>query len=125
MRWLVLGLVWLTMATTAAAVDDPPLREPAAAGVSASARFNEGRVLAERRDWPAAERKYREAIALDSASPEPWACQEALRLLEYLGHAYLAMGRLDDARAVVARLRPLDPREAEELDETIARAARR
>jgi len=77
MRWLVLGLVWLTMATTAAAVDDPPLREPDAAGVSAPARLNEGR------------------------------------------------GRLDDARAVPARLRPLDPREARELDGAIARAARR
>ncbi len=101
MRWLVLGLVWLTMATPAAAVDDSPLREPAAAGVSAPAPFNEGRVLAERRDWPAAERKYREAIALDPAPPEPCAYQEALRL------------------------RPLDPREAEALDEAIARAVRR
>ena len=150
MRWLVLGLVWLAMATTAAAGDDPPLREPDGAGAGAPARFNEGRVLAERRDWPAAERKYREAIALDPTLPEPWnglgfalrqqgrwdesvhAYREALRLrpdypqaLEYLGHAYLAMGRLDDARAVLARLRPLDPREAEELDEAIAQAARR
>jgi Flp pilus assembly protein TadD len=116
MRWLVLGFMWLAMATTAAAVDDPPLREPDGAGASAPARFNEGRVLAERRDWPTAERKYREALRLRPDDPQA---------LEYLGHAYLAMGRLDDARAVLARLRPLDPREAEELDEAIAQATRR
>jgi Flp pilus assembly protein TadD len=150
MRWLVLGLVWLAMAQTATAVDDPPLREPDGAGASAPARFNEGRVLADRRDWAAAEQKYREAIALDPALPEPWnglgfalrqqgrfdesvkAYREALRLrpdypqaLEYLGHAYVAMGRLDDARAVLARLRPLDPREADELNEAIAKASPR
>ncbi len=150
MRWLVLGLVWLAMAAPAAAVDDPPLREPEGAGASAPARFNEGRALAERRDWAAAEQKYREAIALDPALPEPWnglgfalrqqsrfdesvkAYREALRLrpdypqaLEYLGHAYVAMGRLDDARAILTRLRPLDPREADELGEAIATAARR
>ena len=150
MRWLALMLIWLTVATTAVAVDDPPLREPEGGGATAPARFNEGRALAERRDWLAAEQKYREAIALDPALPEPWnglgfalrqqsrwdesvkAYREALRLrpdypqaLEYLGHAYVAMGRLDDARAVLARLRPLDSREAEELDEAIARAARR
>ena len=57
---------------------------------------------------------------------------EALRLrpnyalaLEYLGHAYVEMGRLDDARGVLARLRPLDPGEADELAQAIARAARR
>ena len=149
MRWLPLGLVWLAMATSAGAVDDPPLRQPEAGGVSAPVRFNEGRALAERRDWPAAEQKYREAIALDPALPEPWnglgfalrkqgrfdesvkAYREALRLrpdypqaLEYLGHAYVAMGRFDDARAVLARLRPLDPREADELDAAITQAAR-
>src|SRR5262249_17034460 len=38
MRWLPLGLVWLAMATAAGAVDDWPLREPEAAGVSAPVR---------------------------------------------------------------------------------------
>ena len=150
MRWLVLGLAWLAMATVAHAVDDPPLRVPDDGAVSAQARFNEGRALAERRDWPAAERRYRDAIELDPALPEPWnglgyalrqqrrwdesvkAYLEALRLrpnypqaLEYLGQAYVEMGRLDDARAVHARLQPLDPREADELAQAIARAARR
>jgi tetratricopeptide (TPR) repeat protein len=151
MRWAALGLVWLALVSTAAAVDDPPLPVPDLGGaVSAQARFNEGRALAEARDWPAAERKYREAIELDPALPEPWnglgyalrqqrrwdesvkAYLEALRLrpsypqaLEYLGHAYVEMGRLDDARAVLARLRPLDPAEADELAQAITRAARR
>jgi len=62
MRWLVLGLAWPAMAMVAHAVDDPPLRVPDDGGaVSAQARFNEGRALAERRDRPAAERKYRDA----------------------------------------------------------------
>jgi tetratricopeptide (TPR) repeat protein len=150
MRWVMLGLVWLATATVAHAVDDPPLRVPDEGVVSAQARFNEGRVLAERRDWAAAGRKYREAIQLDPALPEPWnglgyalrqqrrwdesvkAYLEALRLrpnypqaLEYLAHAYVEMGRLDDPRAAHARLQPLDPREAEELAQAIARAARR
>ncbi len=149
MRGAVLGLVWLAMATAASAADDPPLREPEG-GPSAQTRFNEGRALAERRDWSAAERRYREAIELDPTLPEPWnglgyalrqqrrwdesvkAYLEALRLrpnyalaLEYLGHAYVEMGRLDDARGVLARLRPLDPGEADELAQAIARAARR
>src|SRR3989440_7883428 len=72
MRWLVLGLGWLAMATVAHAVGDPPLRVPNDGAVSAQARFNEGRALAERRDWPAAERRYRDAIELDPALPEPW-----------------------------------------------------
>jgi Flp pilus assembly protein TadD len=150
MRWAVLGFAWLVAAAVAHAVDDPPLPVPEGGGaVSAQARFNEGRALAEGRDWAAAERKYREAIELDPALPEPWnglgyalrqqrrwdesvkAYREALRLrpdypqaLEYLGHAYVEMGRLDDARAVLARLRPLDPREADELAQAITRAAR-
>jgi tetratricopeptide (TPR) repeat protein len=146
----MLGLAWLALATVAHAVDDAPLRVPEGGAATAQARFNEGRALAERRDWPGAERKYREAIQLDPALPEPWnglgyalrqqrrwdesvkAYLEALRLrpsypqaLEYLGHAYVEMGRLDDARAVHARLAPLDPREAAELARAIARAARR
>jgi Flp pilus assembly protein TadD len=131
MRWIVFGLLWLAVVAPGSAAEDPAMREPDAGGVSA-------------------ERKYRDAITLDPSLPEPWnglgyalrqqrrleeserAYREALRLrpdyplaLEYLGHAYVEMGRLDDACAVLARLRPLDPREADELAEAIARAARR
>ena len=44
--------------------------------------------------------------------------------LEYLGEAYVKMGRLDDARAVLARLRVLDAARAAELDEEIRTATR-
>src|SRR5207302_1643203 len=57
MRWLVLGLAWLAMATVAHAVDDPPLRVPDDGAVSAQARFNEGRALGTRA--PAAARSAR------------------------------------------------------------------
>ena len=60
------------------------------------------------------------------------AYQEALRLrpqypqaLEYLGEAYVQLGRLAEAREVLARLEPLDPKEADELARAIAQAARR
>src|SRR5262249_59034503 len=118
--------------------------------VGGVARVNGGEALDERRGGNAAKKKARDATELDPALPEPWnglgyalrqqarwdesvnAYREALRLrpnypqaLECLGHAYVAMGRLDDARAVLARLRPLDPREADELADAIARAPRR
>lgn len=58
-----------------------------------------------------------------------WAAAEALRLrpdfpeaLEYLGEAYVKMGRLDDARRILDRLRPLDAERAQELAEEIAQA---
>ena len=51
---------------------------------------------------------------------------EALRLrpnypeaLEYLGEAYVKLGRPDDARKVLDRLRPLDRARAQELAEVI------
>ena len=57
------------------------------------------------------------------------AYHEALRLrpdfpeaLEYLGEAYVKMGRLDDARRILARLRPLDAHRADELADEIAKA---
>jgi len=74
MRWAVLGLAWLAMAPVAVAyaVDDAPLPVPVDRGgaPSAEAGFNEGRALAEGRDWAGAERKYREAIQLDPREAE-------------------------------------------------------
>jgi tetratricopeptide (TPR) repeat protein len=45
--------------------------------------------------------------------------------LEYLGEAYVQMGKLAEAQAVLDRLRPLDPKEAEELAKAIAAANKR
>jgi superkiller protein 3 len=86
----------------------------------------------------------RAAVALRSAFPDAWnelgyalrnqgryaeslaAHDEALRLrpdfpaaLEYLGEAYVKMGRVDDARRVLDRLRALDAGRAQELAEVI------
>jgi tetratricopeptide (TPR) repeat protein len=115
---------------------------------SAESRVNDGQRLAAAKEWADAERAYRDAIALRRDIPEAWnglgyalrqqgrytesisAYEVALRLrpqypqaLEYLGEAYVKLGRLDDAREILARLRPLDAHEAEELAEAIANAA--
>jgi cytochrome c-type biogenesis protein CcmH/NrfG len=113
---------------------DEPTASPA------EARLQDGRGLADKQDWAAAETAFRDAIRLRSAFPEAWnglghalrmqkkyaesvqSYQEALRLrpdypqaLEYLGEAYVQMGKLDDARALLRRLQVLDPREAAAL----------
>ena len=69
------------------------------------------------------QKKYTESIA---------AYEEALKrrpnyaqALEYLGEAYVQLGRLDEARAIHARLQPLDAREARELAQAVEKAARR
>ena len=48
--------------------------------------------------------------------------REATKALEYLGEAYVKMGKLDDARAVLGRLEPLDKKEAAELRAAIDKA---
>src|SRR5256714_1217684 len=115
-------------------------RSATPAAPSAESRFDQGQALARQSDWAGAEQAYREATRVRPAFPEAWnglghalrkrgkfeesvkAYQEALRLrpqypqaLEYLGEAYVRMGRLAEAREVLARLRPLDPKEADEL----------
>jgi len=92
---------------------------------------------------------FRRAVALRAAFPEAWnelgfalrnqhryaeslaAYDEALRqrpsfpeALEDLGEAYVKLGRLDDARRVLERLRPLDAGRAAELAEEIRTATR-
>jgi cytochrome c-type biogenesis protein CcmH/NrfG len=110
--------------------------EPGAAATPES-RLNDGLALADKQDWRGAEAAFRDAIRLRAAFPEAWnglghalrmqknypesvqSYQEALRLrpdypqaLEYLGEAYVQMGKLDEARALLRRLRALDPSEA-------------
>lgn len=120
------------------------------AAPTAQSRFDQGQALARQSDWAGAATAYREATRLRPAFPEAWnglghalrkqgrfdesvtAYREALRLrpaypqaLEYLGEAYVQLGRLAEARAVLERLRPLDPKEAAELAQAIAKAAKR
>ena len=107
----------------------------------ADSEYNRGMRARVARDWPAAVMAFRQALALRREFPDAWnelgyafrnqgryaesldAYHEALRLrpdfpeaLEYLGEAYVKMGRLDDARRILARLRPLDAHRADELD---------
>jgi len=106
---------------------------------------NEGLALSNAGDWSGAENKFRAAIRADRQIPEAWnglghalkrqqrydaalvAYDEALKLrpdypqaLEYLGETYVELGRLDDARDVLARLEKLDRPMAERLAKSIA-----
>ena len=99
------------------------------------------------KDWPVAVDAFRKVVARRADFPDAWnelgfalrnlgrypeslaAYDRALRLrpnfpeaLEYLGEAYVALGRLDDARRMLARLRPLDTRRAQELADANAEA---
>ena len=120
-------------------------RQPATAN-DADAEYNRGVRARVAKDWPAAVDAFRRAAALRADFAEAWnelgyalrnqarypesleAYHEALRLrpdfpeaLEYLGETYVKMGRLDDARRVLERLRPLDTGPAQELTEEIAK----
>jgi tetratricopeptide (TPR) repeat protein len=113
---------------------------------TAESEYNRGLRARVARDWKTAEAAFRAALARRAAFPEAWnelgfalrnqgrypeslrAYDEALRLqpdfpeaLEYLGEAYVKLGRLDDARRLLDRLRPLDAARAQELAEVIAR----
>jgi tetratricopeptide (TPR) repeat protein len=147
-------LLLLAASTLASAVDDPPsppgVPLPTLPWSSPEARHQEGLRLAKAKEYSGAERAYRDAIRLRPQYPEAWnglgyvlrkqgrfedsirAYQEALRLrpdypqaLEYLGEAYAELGRLDEARAILAKLRSLDPKGADELAEAIQRSAGR
>lgn len=127
----------------AAPADAPPAAQPPPT-VTATLRYNEGVAFARAQQWPLAETAYGEATRLKADFPEAWnglgharkmqrkfpealaAYQEALRLrpefpqaLEYLGETYVAMGRTDDARATLDKLKPLDAVLAAKLSEAI------
>ena len=147
---LVLAITAATaMPSTVVAEPSTPAieeRRQAPAAADAQTEYNRGVRARVARNWPEAVSAFRQAISLRPAFPEAWnelgyalrnqaryaesleAYAEALRLrpnfpeaLEYLGEAYVKMGRLDDARRVLARLRPLDRDRARELAEVIDR----
>jgi tetratricopeptide (TPR) repeat protein len=120
-------------------------RQPPAT-VTAESEYNRGLRARVAKDWKAAEGAFRAALARRAAFPEAWselgfalrsqgryreslqAYDEALRLrpdfpeaLEYQGEAYVKLGRLDDARRLLDRLKVLDRARADELAEAIAR----
>ena len=125
----------------------PPPEPPAVAAkptVTAEMRYNEGEAFARDKQWKFAESAYTEATKLKPAFPEAWnglghtrkmqrkfpealaAYEEALRLkpdypqaLEYLGETYVEMGKTDDARATLAKLKPLDAGLADRLAQAI------
>jgi tetratricopeptide (TPR) repeat protein len=122
-------------------------RRQSPAAADADTEYNRGVRARVAGDWTAAVAAFREAIALRRDFADAWnelgyalrhqgryaesldAYHEALRLrpdfpeaLEYLGEAYVKLARLDDARRILDRLRPLDPARANDLAEEIARA---
>jgi tetratricopeptide (TPR) repeat protein len=144
----VLAFVLMSPAVVAADPSSPAVeqrREPPA-GTTAESEYHRGLRARVGRDWKAAEAAFRVALSRQAAFPEAWnelgftlrnqgryaesltAYEEALRLrpdfpeaLAYLGEAYLALGRLEDARRLVDRLRVLDAPRARELAEVIDR----
>jgi cytochrome c-type biogenesis protein CcmH/NrfG len=142
---LVVGIASGPMAAAAcpssSAVEE---RRQSPADVTAETEYNRGIRARVAKDWPTAEAAFRQAIAQRPSSADAWnelgyalrnqrrypesldAYHEALRLrpdfpeaLEYLGEAYVKMGRPDDARRVLERLRALDAGRAGELAEVI------
>ena len=124
------------------------IRQPPSV-VTPEGEYNRGIRARIATDWAGAETAFRSALILRPAFPEAWselgyalrhlgrygeslrAYAEALRLrpdfpeaLEYLGEAYVKLQRPDDARRILDRLRPLDPKRAEELDAVIRSGTR-
>jgi len=111
---------------------------------SAEAEYNKGLQAKAAKRYSDAIPSFRKAVDIKANYPEAWnelgfslrqtgqyaeaikAYDEALLLrpnfpdaLEYLGEAYVKMGKLDDAKAILARLSPMDASRAKELDEAI------
>jgi tetratricopeptide (TPR) repeat protein len=148
-EWIgrVIGAGLLCVAVSAWADGPTPAAPPPGVPTSAERLFQEGLDAQKKKDWRKASQSYEAAIKQREAFPEAWnglgyslrqqgkypeavkAYDRALKLrpdyaeaLEYLGEAYVKMGKLDEARAVLARLEPLDKKEAAELREAIEKA---
>lgn len=148
-RAAILALTGVVLWCPVARADPEAWSVPAAPQGTAESKLGEGFALANEKDWGGAEAAFREAIRLHAAFPEAWnglghalrrqkkyeesvnSYQEALRLrpeypqaLEYLGETYVEMGELDEAKAILGRLRALDPKEAGELAKAIDQAGK-
>ena len=93
-------------ASAAAAFRRPLARRPA----YAEAWNGLGYALRQQGKYPESLQAYHEALRLRPDFPEA---------LEYLGETYVKLGRLDDARRTLDRLKPLDAARARELAEAI------
>jgi tetratricopeptide (TPR) repeat protein len=149
-RW-VSGAALLLLVAGAAVADGPtPAATPPPGGPSSAERhFQDGLDAQKKKDWTRAAQAYEAALKQREAFPEAWnglgyalrqqakypeairAYNRALALrpdyaeaLEYLGEAYVRMGKLDDARAILGRLEPLDKKEAAQLRAAIDKAAK-
>jgi tetratricopeptide (TPR) repeat protein len=141
------GAGLLLLAGTAWGDGPTPASPPPGVPSSAERHFQEGLAAQKKKDWRRAAQAYEAAVKDRDAFPEAWnglgyslrqqgkypeavtAYDRALKLrpdyaeaLEYLGEAYVRMGNLDDARAVLKRLEPLDKKEAAELRAAIEKA---
>jgi len=140
-------LVCLLLSSRAYGAGGDPVPEPtdaAPAVKSADAAYNAGLTAKAAGKWQEAETSFREATKLKPDFPEAWselghaqkqrglyddsvkAYQEALRLrpdfpqaMEYLGETYVRMGRTDDAKKILAKLQPLDKKQADDLARAI------
>ena len=139
---VAIGAAGAVRAESSGPLPASPSRPPAAP--SAEEEYNRGLRLRAGKDWAGAVTAFRRATELRRGFPEAWnelgfalrhqekyadsvaAYDEALRLrpnypdaLEYLGEAYVKMRRIDDARRILDRLKPLDAERAKELAEAI------
>lgn len=148
LRIITLGLGTLVLTTPASPdmTKPAPVPQSVPAGSTAEDEFNRGLRARTAKDWNGAVAAFRRAVDLQPTFAEGWnglgyalrnagkyaesleAYDEALRLrpdlpeaLEYIGEAYVKLGRLDDARRALDRLKPLDAERARELAEAIAK----